>query len=543
MLLGGFKKYQLSLFIIIFYAIAVILLNSVFFFGIVKISFHNSTISTNSFKNNDKFEPIITSRHEWTLNVDFLQYSSIIFIEKNQNIILEVLALLNYENESEIYENKKNISCLLLAGNNELRRSGELFEIIKIPLMYKKTNYSVIDLWKFKCKIINNSKIYDSYKVAIINQFSFETVPKSLIKYQQATIYTDKIEKKAAIANCVHLVRDLEGNRFKNLLNWLELQFKIEMKQITLYFFKPNEQVKKYLVEKYPNKRVIIVDYKTSKNDICKYEMSLNLNSTINRVLFDICEKSFNKHFTMSRGYVLYGHERINDNDCFMHYKYEYEYVTNFDFDDLVFPRYYNTNDFALNDSCTKNKSISNYSIYDYAKRLFNKYGSKASCLLFKHVLFITIDQKLFIESIKLKNETITLENNHNGLRHMFFNVSAENYKYLNYLLDAYKAYSCLNITNNKFTMEWNNPFGVVFDKRSGKSIFHTGNTEGVMQHFTYNSVHGTRIVDVPIIDGFTGHYRESIWFFFQNHYQSIENFFIDIEYYKFLSTFYFIVN
>ena len=138
MLLGGFKKYQLSLFIIIFYAIAVILLNSVFFFGIVKISFHNSTISTNSFKNNDKFEPIITSRHEWTLNVDFLQYSSIIFIEKNQNIILEVLALLNYENESEIYENKKNISCLLLAGNNELRRSGELFEIIKIPLMYKK---------------------------------------------------------------------------------------------------------------------------------------------------------------------------------------------------------------------------------------------------------------------------------------------------------------------------------------------------------------------------------------------------------------------
>ena len=88
--------------------------------------------------------------------------------------------------------------------------------------------------------------------------------------------------------------------------------------------------------------------------------------------------------------------------------------------------------------SCDKNKSIANYNIYDYAKRILNKYGSKASCLLFKHGLFITVAQKLFIESIKLKIKIITLENNHNGLREMFFNVSTENFKYLNYLLDAY---------------------------------------------------------------------------------------------------------
>ena len=144
------------------------------------------------------------------------------------------------------------------------------------------------------------------------------------------------------MANCVHLVQDLTGNHFYHVLNWLNLQFKIKMKQITFYFFKSNEQSKRYLVEKYPNNWFIIVDYKTSTNDLCKYEMILNLNSTINRILFEICDKSFTKHFTMSRG-----HERINDNDCFMHYKYEY--VTNFELDDFVFPRYYNTNCFALN--------------------------------------------------------------------------------------------------------------------------------------------------------------------------------------------------
>ena len=55
------------------------------------------------------------------------------------------------------------------------------------------------------------------------------------------------------MANCVHLVQDLTGNRFYHLLNWLNLQFKIKMKQITFYFFKSNEQSKRYLVEKYPN--------------------------------------------------------------------------------------------------------------------------------------------------------------------------------------------------------------------------------------------------------------------------------------------------
>ena len=527
---------------LIFVALASIIISALL------LKFNSNTKKSNYRLNlSEKLKPIIISRHEWTLNTDILQYSSIIFVDKNQDFIIEVLSLLNYENEEDIYRN--NISCCLLNINRNEVKTIEPFEIIKISLMNKDgTN---VALWKFKCKISNNSNVnniyYSDYKIALINtdHFSNENstkIPKYLIKYQQPTIYSENIEKKQGIANCVHLVRGLKSNRLDRLLNWLQLQFQTGMKQITFYFFEPNEEAKRIIRELYSHDQVVIIDYQTKKSQVCKYEKNLNLNSSLNRNLYDMCEKSFNKHFTMNRGYTSNAHERLNTNDCYMHYKYEYEYVTNFDFDDFIFPRYYNTRYVPLNESnfCDKNKSIANYSIYEYAKRMFLKHGSKASCLLFEHVLFVPINKK-FLDSLltykpKNKNEIFVL--NEKSGRNMFFNVTSNDTEYLRYLTKAYQTYMCLNLSNNLFSMEWNNPFAVIYNKRAGKSIFHTNNTEGIMQHFTSNSVPGTRVINVPIMDGYTGHFRESISTFFHEHFQTIKHFFIDIEYYKFLSSF-----
>ena len=40
----------------------------------------------------------------------------------------------------------------------------------------------------------------------------------------------------------------------------------------------------------------------------------------------------------------------INTNDCYMKFRHEYEYVTNYDIDEIIFPRLHSTNSFEIID-------------------------------------------------------------------------------------------------------------------------------------------------------------------------------------------------
>ena len=185
-------------------------------------------------------EHIVTKRYEWTLNTGFLQYSSIIFIDKYGDAIFEGLTFLNYPKESDILSNK-NINCLLLADNQ--LTASETFQIIKIPLMNKDgTN---VALWKIKCKFKNLQ--FQESKVAIVDTNDFKgdqndnifknlstLIPKNNIKFQTTTIFNAKNKKYQSVANCVHLVRGLKSIKMKRLLNWLELQL---MEKINIYMF------------------------------------------------------------------------------------------------------------------------------------------------------------------------------------------------------------------------------------------------------------------------------------------------------------------
>jgi hypothetical protein len=493
-------------------------------------------------------EYIVTKRYEWTLNTGILQYSSIINVEKNEGIIVEVLTFLNYPKENDILRNK-NIKCLLLDVNQ--LTASEKFQIMKIPLM--NTDGTNVALWKIKCKFPFSHYVnYEESKVSIVdtNEFTGDqndnifknlsaVIPKNLIKYQKPTTFYSVKSKNPAVANCVHLVRGLDTNKIKRIKNWLEIQFAIGYKHITFYFFEPNEDAKRAIKEIYPKDKVIIIDYQTDIKQICKYEIQKlenYPNSTLFKNLHDICIKSYAKHFTMSKGYTSNAHERMNTNDCYMHYKYEYEYVTNYDFDEIIYPREFSTT--AVSIEKTKNcTSLSNTnSIYDYSKRLFNKYGSKASCLLFDHVLFIKINETFF-ESLKNAYISNPIKVTEKSNRNIFFKVSEFDKDYVKYLLNLtqFSTKKCHNINLTRFDPLWNNYFAARINNRDGKSIFNTQLTEGINQHFTSNSVQGAGVVRVPISDGYSSHYRESVKGFFYEQVQSISFFYIDIEYYMFL--------
>jgi hypothetical protein len=490
------------------------------------------------------------SRYEWTLNTDVLQYSSIIIFNSN-DVIVEGLIFLN--NKNEFQRTKTSTKCIVLRNENELIASVA-FKIIKIPLMNKSGDKDSIGLWKVKCKFDKFDKRNDDdYKVAIVNSNHFKNdkyknifsnpsadLPDNLIKYQNPTFYYSNQRKKPAIANCVHLVRDLNSNRLTRVLNWLEIQFSISIKQIKFYIFEPNAEAKRLIYSKYSSEQVIFVDYETNKNQICKQEiemMKLNPNNYYSKYLFGICEQSFNKHFNMSKDYTLNAHERINTNDCYMHYRNEYEYVTNFDFDELFFPREYETR-FGMNgtDYClSKKRYKKKYNIYDYAKRLFNSFEFKVASLSFDHVLFINVTDE-FIDSvfeIKNKKHTLSLKNNEGGS--INFDIFSQDKDYLNYLLNSKNIFNCLKSELMGNWSLWNNVYATRMRNRDGKSIFNSEYTEAINQHFSSVLMPGTKKAYIPITDGYSSHYREITKNFYFNQHIPIKDFFIDLEYYLFL--------
>ena len=496
----------------------------------------------------------IIPRHEWTLNTDILQYSSIIIVDKEE-LIVEALLFLNNLKEDVIYKNKNSTKCLILNEQKQLKASV-VFKILKIPLM-NVPGMSPVGLWKIKCKfkISKKEDSYKDFKVAIINSDHFKNdeysdifhnssaiFPSNLIKYQNPTIYYSNKRKKPAIANCVHLVRNLKADRLERLLKWLEIQFSIGMKHITFYFFEPNELAKRLIEEKYSSDKVVIVDYQTSKSQVCKSELEMiklhSPNSKQYKHLYEVCENSFEKHFNMSKGYTMNAHERLNTNDCYMHYRNEYEFVTNMDFDELFFPRQHETRSVSnIND--TKNYCLSKPNhpdIYEYAKRMFVKHGFRSASLSFEHVLFINVSVEFFNSLFETQNDRFKAEIKNN--RSLFFDVFPKDKSYLNYLLDAKNAFACLNSKYRKSESVWNNAYATLMNNRDGKSIYKSEYTEAINQHFATSILPSTKKTSIPLADGFSSHFREYTGNFFFNQHISINNFFVDIEYYKYFISF-----
>jgi hypothetical protein len=214
--------------------------------------------------------------------------------------------------------------------------------------------------------------------------------------------------------------------------------------------------------------------------------------------------------------------------------------VTNYDFDELIFPREFSVDRFPMPANCShKVQADKAYNIYDYAKRMFDKHGAQRSCLLFDHVLYLSVNQSFF-DSLKqlLTSKDGSIEQAVSPKQKMFFDMKISvNKNYVNYLLNAHDTVKCLNaslMNNTRFQAEWNNAFATRINNRDGKSIFDTKYTEGINQHFASRSS-AMPYFRVPVTDGFASHFRETTSQFFYGQHQSIANFYVDSEYYMFL--------
>ncbi len=86
------------------------------------------------------------------------------------------------------------------------------------------------------------------------------------------------------------------------------------------------------------------------------------------------CKKAYHKHFNSSDSLVNNSHERLQSNDCLLRYSFEYQYVTNYDVDEVIIPRskkfYRDLISYPSNNDSLNTRLDQPVNIYDYTASL-----------------------------------------------------------------------------------------------------------------------------------------------------------------------------
>lgn len=288
----------------------------------------------------------------------------------------------------------------------------------------------------------------------------------------------------------------------------------------------------------------------TKFNDVCKYLLkNVKLypnNSFFNREL-NFCTENYKKFID---GYlndlsIEFAVNSVNMNDCLFNAKYEYDYLTNYDFDEFILPRKYPTSEYLtikpeLDSNCSNfiNSSLKqdNKNIVIYANKLLAKYGKNSAFFEFSDFQLLE-DVEQIKTNLLSKNKSEKLEYSKS---HSHFTIKFENLQqkklYENQFILLQPFIDCLNktIRSDKYlSSKWNNLYGVIVDNRQGKSIFLTNNTLTIHPHSALSIKPFTKGVKIPIEIGNAVHIRDSNSAFREN--KKPNKFSIDLEYYTFL--------
>ena len=317
----------------------------------------------------------------------------------------------------------------------------------------------------------------------------------------------------------MHLIYDLNEKRLKNLLEWLFLQRKFNLGKIRLYLSQIRNNVADIVSnirqEKFDESFVEIIQYKNELKDFCKTTTLMSDNV----VSEEMCNISYKKHFSK----VKQIHENINTNDCYLNHKYVYEYVSNYDFDEIILPR----RNLALNQSefLSYNSSIPKYDMYSYTKYLHNLLGGQNVSFIHFENTFMLIGYRTLLEKIlNFSNDEISkkslcyekdnrsvllkLEENDSEMIEKFWKRIIP---FIDGLNETNRLKSNKNGTNDFFyNTKWNNAYSykTSWRIRAGKSIYVTDNTLTINQHVADNVLKGKFFKIVPFNLGFLSHFR-----------------------------------
>jgi hypothetical protein len=501
--------------------------------------------------------------NDWILNFNISLYSSIISYEQDSSVVqTESLAFINREIENLNYL-KLHLKCIFKWNGSDLV-FVEPYEIYEIN--FKRMPRGPKSIWRIKCQLnLHQHKILDAnnlfitlidYKYFDYYSNLYKNNLNEIIILHKPKLVNKLKQKKKQVAHCLHKVIDLNKKRFNMLLNWIYMQKEIGIAKIKLCLFDINSNQQSIMKEIFGD-YIELVNHKTKIAQVCNWQLlkaHQHSNSRSYKFLLENCKKLTLVHFQMKH-YPTFQHQQmICTQDCYSQYRNEYEYVTNYDFDELILPRIngYKTDEnlkIILNttEKCSTRLPDSKYNIYDLANYLFNKYGKHNAYVKFRQVVFFN-DFKSLLEKIQsnqttvINDEMLSLKYSYKG-RSISYQIRKNDDYYFKSFGRIEEYFTCLKksyIDGNDVILDnhLNNPYAThLFFGREGKSIFNTDLTESYDAHGAKNTTYPhTKHVLLPLDVGFVNHFRSNMNKYF-SHVKTYPFDFIkiDVEYYQFL--------
>ena len=450
-------------------------------------------------------------KQHWVINDDILQHSVYAITNFSRNFSMEAFVF-------SMSKKFQELSCVAWLPNDKRYVTSVPYRIINI----------LDSLYKVFCEFSHFEVNIDSVFYAAIVKKEYLSRNKK-INFQKVMMINKLKQKIKSVAHCVHGFRNtggIDSTRTKNLENWLLIQKNIGINEVRIDVLNANDSLINYLLHKYKT-YLTIVDHRIDFNSFCQS----NDNQTQ-------C-KYFYETIILNLGY----NERVNVNDCYLNFKYKYEMVTNYDVDEIIFPRSIKMNelikyDFKSLDCESYHKKFKiSYNIYDYATQLFNMMGNNsAACLMFKNVMFAFNDKNF--EDFILKTESLVSNANTTNYLIAYESVFNKSMKIgmKNDQLDQFRLLSNLSrISKCKIKSnfnQFNRIFAFLSEIQYGKSILRTSVVETINQHSSDEMSNGYSKKEAPLTHGFSSHFREHYEYFIKDSF--FHEIVFDIEFFSF---------
>jgi hypothetical protein len=516
-------------------------------------------------------------------NNQVFQYSVHIFLKNGDPIQIDSITMMTEQINDNVVQ--MNYMCII----KSVKTNQESYFKITTIFSFKLSNSK-----RIKCNINRKIKIdFDDIVVAIINKHDFSDkeenldeiesgkiffqLPQNMINFQKPRLIHIPVVKKPKIAHCLHYTYNYLEIGIDKILKWLEYQKSVGIDKIILYNSDRHNILENAVYSKYNESFIEIRPYFINYDIICDFYRLNTLkeeNIVKYQVLKDYCEELFYTRFddpsynTSNR----WKHQKVSCNDCYTSFEHVYEFVSYYDFDEIIYPRKASLNAYSSlvsngetsceqSNICQLSSNLeTTFDLYNYTKDLIKRtYNSKEplGSLYFTNAFYLEENYyvkklisdlasilsdtgNLFKLNNKIQNISIHVKFTRN-LGHTFI-IKSEDYDHIKKIHDSYIFMSCVY---DKFNSKLNNNldsthkrflyFITEKDHQLGKLIHITDNIFAIHTHFSLFKKGNAQKFYVDTNYGLLTHFRSDMFKKAQERKSSILNLKIDLEYYLYI--------
>jgi hypothetical protein len=236
------------------------------------------------------YSAVVFETHNWVFNKDVMQFSA--YAQINSNKQVEIRSVLTFRGAADR-------NCICIASDDNKKFSKKPIESMT------NLNYAFKDLYVVKCvfeasEFSNASNIF----VSVVRETEFSnTIADTATLFAHRPKFYELKAKELGVTNCVHTLRTIDSTRYKDVLNWLEINIALGVSSMTFYFMDQDDSVLNKILAHHPN-FVEVIRYRISTQLACSKLEPHGLKDCAQLYGFIFHESMFNFH------------ERLCTNDC-----------------------------------------------------------------------------------------------------------------------------------------------------------------------------------------------------------------------------------